>query len=258
NNFLSPQGVAVAEEKLHQLWLHDTAPKLAVIRRFIKTIDRPQHEFLLKARIVSVDDEYVRDLGILFQSSQKSSKGDAITSLGSFAVPIANLGNGGLLDVELNALEKNGHAKVVSSPQIVVLDHHQAMIESGEEVPYQQETVNGGTNVAFKKAVLKLEVTPHLLTNNRLLLDLHINQDKVSALTVQGVPAIHTQQLTTQVELNNEQTLALGGIYELNRSNQHRGVPFLNKIPLLGYLFRTHHQLRDQREMLVFITVDIL
>ncbi len=125
-------------------------------------------------------------------------------------------------------------------------------------MPYQQEAAYGATSISFKKAVLKLQVTPHILSPGRVLLNLHVNQDKVGLLTVKGVPTIHTQQLSTQVELNNQQTFALGGIYETNRSDQIEGLPFLQNIPLLGYLFRTHHGSHAKREMLVFVTVDFL
>jgi type IV pilus assembly protein PilQ len=262
NNLISDQGFVIVQPKKKRLVIRDEAARVKKIKEIISALDQPQQQLLLKARIVSVDDEYVRDLGVLFESAVKvkSEKGaQAIANtMGNFAMPIASLGNGQVLDVRLNALEKNGHAKVISSPEIVALNHEQAVIEAGEEVPYQQETANGGTSVAFKKAVLKLQVTPHILSHQRILLDLHVNQDKVSALTVQGVPAIHTQQLQTQVELKNKQTFALGGIYEDNRSDQKQGIPFLKDIPLLGYLFKTHKRLHDKREMLVFVTVDLL
>jgi type IV pilus assembly protein PilQ len=262
NNLLSDNGFIVVQEKKRRILIEDTPGRLRKIKRIIAALDKPQQQLLLKARIVSVDEKYARDLGMLFASSQKnngtSSLGAAMSTVGSFTMPIANLGNGQLLDVRLNALEKKGHANVVSSPEIVALNNEQATIESGDEVPYQQEAAYGATSVAFKKAVLKLQVTPHILSHQRILLNLQVNQDKVGMLTVKGVPAIHTQQLITQVELSNKQTFALGGIYETNRSDQVQGVPYLKDIPVLGYLFRTHHRAHEKREMLVFVTVDLL
>ena len=257
NHFLSAAGVAVMQKQQRRIWIEDRQINISKIKQLLNALDTPAHQVLLKARIVSIDDTYARDLGLLFQTSAKSAT-KTLTGIGSFAVPIANLGNGILLDAKLEALEKNGHAKVISSPEIVTLDHQQAMIEAGEEVPYQQKTYNNGTSVAFKKAVLRLQVTPNILANQRVLLDLHINQDKVSALTVQGVPAIHTQQLQTQVELNNKQTFMLGGIIEASSATQRQGIPYLQNIPVLGYLFRTHHKGHGRRELLIFITPDIL
>ncbi len=262
NNLLSAQGILVVEEDQRRILIQDTVARVAKIKNILAALDQPQQQLLLKARIVSVDDAYVRDLGVLFESSQKqvSSRAlaSAVSTVGSFVMPIANLGNGQLLDVRINALEKTGHARMMSAPEITTLNHQQAIIEAGDEVPYQQEAAYGGTNVAFKKAVLKLQVTPHVLPRQHILLELHVNQDKVSALTVQGVPAIHTQQLATKIELKNKQTFVLGGIYETSRSDQVQGVPFLKTLPVLGYLFRTHHNIDDKREMLVFMTVDIL
>lgn len=259
NNLLSENGFMIVQEKKRRILIEDTQSRLRKIKRIVAALDKPSQQLLLKARIVSVDEAYARDLGVLFESAQKHTNGTSLAAtVGSFTMPIANLGNGQLLDIRLNALEKTGHANVVSSPQIVTLDNEQATIEAGDEVPYQQEAGYGATNVAFKKAVLKLQVTPHILSQQRILLDLHVNQDKVGMLTVKGVPAIHTQHLSTQIELHDKQTFALGGIYESSRSNQVRGVPYLKDIPVLGYLFRTHHRAQEKREMLVFVTVDLL
>lgn len=257
SKLVSDEDFIIAQPLQRQLIIQATAAQLKKIKNIVALLDRPRHQVLLKARIVSVDDQYLRDLGVLFEQAAKGTHTLAHAA-GNFALPIANLGNGQLLDIRLKALEKTGHARLVSAPQIVALNQQQATIEAGDEVPYQQETANGGTSVAFKKAVLKLQVTPHLLTQQRVLLDLHVNQDNVSALTVQGVPAIHTQQIATEIELNNKQTFALGGIVETKGATEQRGIPLLKDIPGLGYLFREHHQQRDKREMLVFMTVDIL
>lgn len=264
---LSAQALVVVQEKEHAIWVQGNVRDIKTIKNLVANIDRPRQQLLLKARIVSIDNNFVRDLGVLFESSpvlnvtsprttdHSMSSGNTI---GGFAIPIANLQDGYLLDVKLNALEKTGHAKVVSSPELVTLDHDPAVIESGEEIPYQQETLSGGTAVSFKKAVLKLQVTPHILPDRHVLLDINVNQDKVSLLTVQGVPAIHTQQVSTQIEVKNRQTFVLGGVNEDSFSNEVQGVPYLNNIPVLGYLFRSYRHVNEQRELLVFVTVEII
>jgi len=258
HQFLSQDGILIASEKSHQLWISDYDKNIEKISEFTRSIDKPCHQFLLKSRIVSIDEDYAREIGLMFEGGSKKTVEPALTTIGSFVFPLANLGDGHLLDMKLDALERKGHAKIVSSPEITTQDFHKAVIEAGEEVPYQQETANGGTSVAFKKAVLKLEVVPRWINSGQLMLQLHINQDKVSALTVQGVPAIQTQQLATEVMMRSGQTFALGGITESKLSNQHQSIPFLSKIPLLGYLFQTHHKKTNRRELLVFITVDSL
>ena len=259
---LSAQAVFVVQEKEHAVWVQGSTVDIQTMKNLIAAVDRPRQQLLLKARIVSVDNNFVRDLGALFETSQPftatASSATNNSAIGSFTIPIANLQDGYLLDVKLNALEKTGHAKVVSSPELVTLDHDPAVIESGEEIPYQQETLSGGTSVSFKKAVLKLQVTPHILPNHDIFLDLSVNQDKVSLLTVQGVPAIHTQQVATEIEVKNKQTFVLGGVYEESLSNQKQGIPYLQSIPLLGYLFQNNQRVSEQRDMLVFVTVEII
>lgn len=264
---LSAQALVIVQEKEHAIWVKGNVTDIKTIKNLVANIDRPRQQLLLKARIVSIDNNFVQDLGVLFESSSAlnvaSSRAtnhpvSSGNTIGSFAIPIANLQDGYLLDVKLNALEKKGHAKVVSSPELVTLDHDPAVIESGEEIPYQQETLSGGTAVSFKKAVLKLQVTPHILPDRHVLLDINVNQDKVSLLTVQGVPAIHTQQVSTQIEVKNRQTFVLGGVDEDSFSNEIQGVPYLKDIPLLGYLFRSYHDVNEQRELLVFVTVEMI
>ena len=187
----------------------------------------PVHQILIRAHIVNIDQDYTQELGLsLSTTSTLSTINGYHMNLpnpddnGGLIIPIAALGQGILLEATLNALEKAGHAQLISDPQIVTLDKKTAIIESGQEVPYQQSTEGGGTSIAFKKAVLRLQVTPMIKTNDHILLHLVINQDQVSGLTVNGVPAINTQQLKTQVLMKNHNTLVLGGILEISQSNQ--------------------------------------
>ena len=132
------------------------------------------------------------------------------------------------------------------------------MIESGAEVPYQEATSSGATSVSFKKAVLRLQVTPQRMPNNYILLHIALNQDKVSDLTVNGVPAIQTQQITTQVVMKNNETIVLGGILETSRAKQQQGIPIVDKIPMIGELFKHHENRTKQQELLIFITPSMM
>lgn len=222
----------------------------------------PAKQILIKAHIVNIDRKYTQSLGFIFNTTNptvQSSSGFTL-NLPSFgtesaiAFPIAKLGEGILLEATLIALEQEGHAESISDPQLLTLDGQSATLESGQEVPYQQTSENGGTTVAFKKAVLSLKVTPHLQPNNKVLLDLIINQDQVSSLTVNGVPAIKTQQLKTQVLMKNQNTLILGGLFEENTSVDQQKVPFLSKIPLIGFLFKHKENNNERRQLLIFVT----
>lgn len=232
----------------------------------VKVLSPPQ-QILIKAHVINIDHNYTRELGISFSTSSDTLKTAggfnmnlpiADSSSGDLIIPIAALSQGILLDATLSALEKAGHAELISDPQLVTLDKKPAIIEAGQEVPYQESTEGGGTSVAFKKAVLRLEVTPEIQAHQSILLYLNINQDQVSDLTVNGVPAINTQQLKTQVRMKNHDTLVLGGILQEDKSDQHQGIPFLSKIPYLGALFRYQKQSTDRKQLLIFVTPIIL
>ncbi len=223
-------------------------------------------QILIKAHIVNIDRNYTQELGIHFNTQNnntiKTPSGFNInlpmdTNAGDLIFPIATFSQGLLLQMTLNALEKSGHAELISDPQLVTLNNKPAIIEAGQEVPYQESTEAGGTSVSFKKAVLRLEVTPKVQGKD-ILLHLIINQDQVSDLSVNGVPAINTQQLKTEVRIKNRDTVVLGGILQENHSNQHQGIPFLSKIPILGALFRYQKQDTERKQMLIFVTPIIL
>ncbi len=179
-------------------------------------------------------------------------------SASDFIFPIAALSQSIILDATLNALEETGQAQLISDPQLITLDKKAAIIEAGQEVPYQQTSENGGTSVTFKKAVLRLQVVPEIKSANLILLNLIINQDQVSELTVNGVPAINTQQLKTQVLIKNKHTLVLGGIIQKGWSDQQQAVPFLSKIPWLGALFRYKRHTDDNKQLLILVTPILL
>lgn len=224
-------------------------------------------QILIKAHIVNIDHNYTHELGLSFNTSTgtlATSGGFSMnlptpdSNSGDLIIPIAALSQGILLDATLSALEKTGHAELISDPQLVTLDKQPAIIEAGQEVPYQQSTEGGGTSVAFKKAVLRLQVTPEIQPHQLILLHLLINQDQVSDLTVNGVPAISTQELKTQALMKNHNTLVLGGILQKNKSDQRQGIPFLSKIPFIGALFRYRKQTDDRTQLLIFVTPVIL
>lgn len=264
---LSPHGHVAADTRSNQLWITDDAAHLTSIQHIVHKLDIPVAEVLIKARIVSVDDSFAHSLGVIFGSKTKHSIADdgftmdmPTASGGSGVVnfPIAKLGAGRWLDLELTALEQQGHAEVISSPELMASNRQTAVIEAGEEVPYQEKTGQGNTSVAFKKATLRLKVTPTIMPAKRILLHLTVNQDKISSLLVNGVPAIRTQQLSTQVVLHDKETIVLGGIYERVTSHQEEGVPGLRKIPIIGALFRRRRRVSARQQLLIFVTPQVM
>ncbi|TVV41882.1 type IV pilus secretin PilQ [Thalassolituus sp. C2-1] len=158
-----------------------------------------------------------------------------------------------LLDLELAAIETDGRAEIVSQPRVITADGQTASIESGTEIPYQQASSSGATNVSFKSAVLRLEVTPQITPDDRIIMDLVINQDSVGELTPAG-PSINTNAVETQVLVDNGETVVLGGIFRSEEVTAISKTPFFGDLPLIGALFRYNSHSEDKSELLVFIT----
>jgi type IV pilus assembly protein PilQ len=171
----------------------------------------------------------------------------------TFAVSLFNSSLTRLLNLEISALEADGRGKLVSSPRIVTADQTKAMIEQGTEFPYQQATSSGATSVAFRRATLKLEVTPQITPEGNIILDLDINKDSRGETTAAGI-AINTKHIKTQVLVENGGTVVIGGIFELAETENEAKVPLLGDIPGVGNLFKNKARTTNKQEMLVFIT----
>jgi type IV pilus assembly protein PilQ len=163
-----------------------------------------------------------------------------------------------ILNIELEALENEGKAKIISRPRLLTQNGEKATIESGQEIPYEQSVAQGVTSTTFKKAVLSLSVTPEVLPNKTILLSLTANQDKPSDLTVKGVPAVDTQKIETMVMIKSGETVVLGGIHERTQGTTEKNVPVLSKIPAIGLLFSNKKTVNDRRELLIFVTPKIV
>jgi len=171
----------------------------------------------------------------------------------AFAISLFSASANRFLNLELSALEADGKGKLVSSPRIVTAHNQKALIEQGTEFPYQQATSSGATSVAFRRATLKLEVTPQITPEGNILLDLDINKDSRGETTAAGI-AINTKHIKTQVLVENGGTVVIGGIFELTESDTETKVPLLGDIPVAGNLFKTKSRNTNKQEMLVFIT----
>lgn len=178
-------------------------------------------------------------------------------SFGSFALSIFNSAANRFLTLELSAMEAEGQGKIVSSPRLITADQTKALIEQGTEYPYSVTAPNGATTIAFKKAVLKLEVTPQITPEGNIILDLDVNKDSRGETTTQGV-AIDTKHIKTQVLIENGGTVVIGGIFEMEESNQENKIPVLGDVPVVGNLFKSRTKESSKREMLVFITPKVI
>ncbi|WP_369644640.1 type IV pilus secretin PilQ [Variovorax sp. V118] len=182
--------------------------------------------------------------------------GDAGTggnAAGTFAISLFNSSLSRMLNLEISALEADGKGKLVSSPRVITADQTKALIEQGEEIPYQQATSSGATSISFRKAVLKLEVTPQITPEGNIILTLDVSKDARGVNTSAG-PAINTKHVQTEVLVENGGTVVIGGIFELTETNDESRVPVLGEIPYMGALFRKRERIANKTEMLVFIT----
>lgn len=193
-------------------------------------------------------------------ADQLAVNNPATTPIGTLAVGILN--SNYLINLELSALQSEGLGEVVSSPRVITADEQKATIEQGVEIPYQEAASSGATAVAFKKAVLRLEVTPQITPDHRIIMKLEVRDDVVGQEVPTGtggfVPAIDTRSVKTQVLVNNGDTVVLGGIYETNRTRTVSKVPLLGDIPLIGWLFRNTAITNNKDQLIVFVTPKIL
>ncbi len=168
-----------------------------------------------------------------------------------------NAGLTRFINLELTALETDGKGKMISNPRVVTGNNVKAVIEQGTEIPYQESTSSGATSTSFRKANLKLEVTPQIARNGEVLLDVDVTKDSVGTYTADGF-TINTKHVQTQVNIANGGTLVIGGIYQEDNRKVVDKVPLLGDIPLLGNLFKTTTRATSKTELLIFLTPHIL
>ena len=176
---------------------------------------------------------------------------------GSLAISLFSAAANRFLNLELTALEADGKGKIISSPRVVTADQLKALIEQGTELPYQQATSSGATSIAFRKANLRLEVTPQITPDGNVILDVDVNKDSVGQETRAGF-AIDTKHVKTQVLVENGGTVVLGGIFQQTERDSVVKVPLLGDVPVLGNLFKTTSRTNDKTELLIFITPKIV
>lgn len=176
---------------------------------------------------------------------------------GNLAISLFSAAANRFLNLELSALEADGKGKIISSPRVVTADQMKALIEQGTELPYQEASSSGATSVAFRKANLRLEVTPQITPDGNIILDVDVNKDSVGVETRAGF-AIDTKHVKTQVQVENGGTVVLGGIYQQTLRNSETKVPFFGDIPVFGYLFKSTGRVDDKTELLIFITPKIV
>jgi type IV pilus assembly protein PilQ len=279
SRILSPRGSVIFETRTNQLFVTDIVSKLEQVQQLISKIDIPVRQVLIEARIVEASDTFGKSLGVRLGGGAPAGSnasfgssyatGAAGTTSGNFvnlpavgqggyspagfAISLFNASKSNFLNLEIQALEADGKGRVVSSPRVVTADQIKALIEQGTELPYQVATSSGATSIAFRKANLKLEVTPQITPEGNIILTLDVNKDTVGQSTSAGF-AINTKHIQTQVLVENGGTVVIGGIFELTETENETKVPFLGDLPGVGNLFKAKGRISNKQEMLVFIT----
>ncbi len=260
---LTPRGSAMADARTNQLFVTDIADRLEQVARLIERVDVPQRQVLIEARIVEALDNFASTLGVRLssQSGGINANFPAAAALGAQAASAGftffNPAHSQRLGVELSALEADGMGRVVASPRLVTANQSKAVIEQGTELPYQLSGPNGSTSIAFRKANLRLEVTPHITPDGSITMYLEVHKDSVGQSTPAGF-AIDTKHVSTQVRVEDGGTVMIGGIYETNDNTNRAGVPGVRDNEWLGWLFGNRANRRSKQELLIFLSPKML
>jgi len=285
---LSKRGNAVLDPRTNTVFVQDTPKYLEQVAAIISKTDIAVKQVMIESRLVLADEKFGKSLGARF-GVQKAHTGDTSyaiggqlsdsttttttsvsanasalnsnlpvsSAFGSVAFSLFRLPAGLLLNLELTALETDNRGKVVSSPRVTTANQQKAKIAQGTEIPYLEASSSGATNVAFKEAVLSLEVTPQITPDDKIIMDLEVKKEKVGTVFF-GVPSIDTQRVNTQVLVSNGETAVLGGIFEQTERHDVDKVPFFGDLPIIGNVFKRRITQLDKTELLIFITPKIM
>jgi protein transport protein HofQ len=268
-SLMTPRGSVTVDSRTNSLLLRDTAEALRDTERWLKALDLPLEQVELAAHIVTINEEHLRELGVNWGTSPAEVVTQALRNpLLEIPLAVSNpafragvtLGqvSGELLNLELSALEQENQIEIIASPRLFTSHQQTASIKQGTEIPYEVKSGNSGaTAIEFKEAVLGMEVTPVVLGNGRIQLKLRLSQNLPGRSVNIGdnqVLSIDKQEIETQVTLRDGETLALGGIFQQQRTQSEKRVPWLGDMPLLGNLFRQQTDEQKKKELVIFIT----
>ncbi len=293
NNLLSSRGQISVDTRTNNLLVKDTAENIASIRNLIEHLDIPVRQVMIEAQIIQTTDNLTDAFGLQMTGAANASLGKYKLGIGpnmdlaqQFAqdpssktassenlffdfsdaaaqgilgLSLAKLPGGILLDLEIQASESEQKTKTIARPKLVTQDQQTSSIETGQEIPFTTTAQEGSTpTTTFKKAVLKLEVTPQITPNNKISMDLTINNDSPTTQTFDGQVGINTTSMTTNILVDDGETVVLGGIFKTTSGATEQWIPYLSKIPIIGGLFRSENKTFARDEILMFITPRIL
>ncbi|MBE2894927.1 type IV pilus secretin PilQ [Spirabiliibacterium falconis] len=278
-SLLSSQGKLSGDQRSNSLILQDTPSQLQRIANLIGELDQPSQQVLIEARIVTISDESMRELGVrwgLFQPTDTASAvtgklgangfsnidnqlnvnfGNSFATAAGVTLQVAKI-NSHLLDLELTALERENNVNIIASPRLITTNKQSASIKQGTEIPYVINAKDS-QNVEFREAVLGLEVTPQISHDEQILLDLTVSQNAPGKNIAYGenqLTTIDKQEIQTQVAAKNGETIVLGGVFHDTISDHQDKVPLLGDVPGIKHLFSRDNKRHAKRELVIFVT----
>ena len=270
-SLLSARGSAVSDSRTNTLIINDRQQNIDKIRRMIDLLDVAVKQVMVEARIVTASTDFSRELGIKWSAKKLGNSpvwgGDfqpsfdlgvdlATNTAGTFNFGLLKISDY-MLNLELSALQADGHGEVLSAPKVLTGDKQKAYILRGTEIPYQTWSATEGLKTEFRAANLKLEVTPSITPDGKVQMALKIEKDTVGTLTSAGY-LINTNELETNVLVDDGETVVLGGIFDDIKQNQYEKVPFFGDLPVVGALFKNNTRSSAQTELLIFVTPRIV
>ena len=280
-SLLSSRGSISVDKRTNTLIVNDTDQFIQKVKKMIDLLDVAVKQVMVEARIVTADTSFSRELGIkwgLERGNPSLAQGpngstvwggdfspkfdlgvdlsDGIATAGTFNFGLLKISDY-MLNLELMAMQSDGHGEVLSAPKVLTGDKQKAYILRGDQLPYQTWSADTGVTTNFVDANLKLEVTPSITPDGKVQMSLKIEKDTVGELTTAGY-AIKTNELETNVLVDDGETVVLGGIFDDAKSNTYKKVPFLGDIPVVGNLFKNNVKSNLQSELLIFVTPRIV
>ena len=270
-SLLSSRGSVVSDSRTNTLIVNDTSQNIDKIRKMIDLLDVAVKQVMVEARIVTASTDFSRELGIKWSAQKLGNSpvwgGDfqpsfdlgvdlATNTAGTFNFGLLKISDY-MLNLELSALQADGHGEVLSAPKVLTGDKQKAYILRGTEIPYQTWSATEGLKTEFRAANLKLEVTPSITPDGKVQMALKIEKDTVGTLTSAGY-LINTNELETNVLVDDGETVVLGGIFDDIKQNQYEKVPFFGDLPVVGALFKNNTRSSAQTELLIFVTPRIV
>lgn len=267
---LSPRGKAIIDKRTNSLIITDITERFEGIKKLVKAFDKPISQVHISAHIVTMSEESMNELGIKWGYSGGSSLGlnkfdvglDVASATSTVGFNLAKLSSG-LLNLELSALEAENQLEIIASPNLLTANQNTASIKQGTDIPYEVSSgSNGATSIEFKQAVLGLEVTPKIIADDKMILDLFITQNTAGQSIKRRdggeALAIETQEIKTQVMVKSGETVVLGGIFQQINNSHTRKVPGVSKLPIIGNLFNNKSKKQQKRELVIFITPQLV